>query len=77
VEHVLDDHDGAAALLVGSLVGMLVLLAVAELAHADAYAELLATVGTLEHQRLAVFILRLVEGDILFAFRASYSLQFL
>ena len=50
VEHVLDDNDGAAAFFISLLIGMLVFLTLAELAHADADAKLLATIGTFENQ---------------------------
>ena len=50
VKHVFDDHDGAAALLVGVFVESLLLAGGAELGHAHAYAELLAALRTFEDQ---------------------------
>ena len=73
VEHILDDDDGAAALFVGLLVGMLILLTFAQLAHADTDGELLAALGTLEHERLTVGITGLIEGDVVFALRTTDS----
>ena len=75
VEHVLDDDDGATALFVGLFVGVLVFLAVAELADADADGELLAAVGTLEHERLAVGVTGLIEGDEVFTFGTADALH--
>ena len=68
VEHVLDDDDGAAAFGVCLFIGLLVLLTVAQLAHAHADGELLAAVGALEHKRLAVGVTGLVEGDEVLTF---------
>lgn len=71
VEHVLDDHDGAAALGIGLLVGVLVFLTVSQFTDADADGELLAAVRALEHERLTVSITGLVERNVVFAFRTS------
>ena len=58
VEHVLDNHNRAAAAGVGLFVRIhIVALGVAKFRYADANAELLTAIGTLKHQRLAGFVL--------------------
>ena len=75
VENVLNDHNGAAAVGFGILVGILFFLGVAEFGNAHADAKLLVAFGTLEHQRLPRLILGFIEGDEIVAFGTSYSLH--
>ena len=71
VETVFDDHYRSATFLISLLVRVLVFLAVVEFAHADADAELLATLRTLENQLLAFFILSFIKDDVIITFRTT------
>ena len=77
VEHVLDDRDIAVFVALGIIFGRVLLLCLAQLGNAYAYAELIAALRTLEHKRLSVGIFLLVECDVVVTFRASYSFHLL
>ena len=69
--------DIAVFVALGVLFGRVLLLCLAQLGNAYAYAELLAALWALEHKRLSVGIFLLVECDVVVTFRASYSFHLL
>ena len=73
VEDVLYDSYIAVFVALGILFGRVLLLCLAQFGNANAYAELLAALWALEHERLSVGIFLLVECDVVVTFRASYS----
>ena len=73
VKHVFYDHDAAVFTCKGSGVKVLFFLQGLEFGHTDADAELLAAVGTLKHQRLAILVFCLVKGGEIVTLWALYS----
>ena len=73
MEDVLYDCYIAVFVALGILFGRVLLLCIAQLGNANAYAELLAALWALEHERLSVGIFLFVECDVVVTFRASYS----
>jgi hypothetical protein len=75
MEYIFYDDYRSTTFFISLFIGVLVFLTVLQFAHAHADAKLLATIGTLEDQRLSGFILGLVESDVLVTLWAPHTLH--
>ena len=75
VEYVLDDGQCAAIVGGAFCLGVFFFAPVVQFGNADANAKLLATVGTLEKERLPFFISGFIKSDVMIALRASHALH--
>lgn len=79
VEHVLDDDNTAKRMVVGRLLSIkrcrLLLLRLTQFGNTDTNAKLLATLRTLEHERLTSGIAGLIESYVVVAFRTADTLH--
>ena len=80
--HILDDDDATAGSLLCAALStvsihilVLFLLRLSELRHTYADAEFASAFVTLEYQRLAFRVFRLVKDDVVVALGASYALH--